>query len=110
MTGRQRTRRGASRRGAAERGLQRGEVLALHGRVGRARVELVAGTTVLAADDNTLTPPDGTWATSKVVLETGDAPAHQGEPLIIRLLNLNAPRSGIEVNFDDVQLYSEPLP
>ncbi len=74
------------------------------------RVQLLAGDTVLAVDENTQQPRDGTWGTSTVVYESGDNPPQLGQPLTIRVMNLNTPNSGIEVNFDDVQLYAETMP
>ena len=74
------------------------------------RVELTAGGTVIAMDDDTLSPAEGTFAQSTVSFTTGDSHPQLGQPLGIRLLNLNAPDSGIEVNFDDVHLLAAPAP
>jgi hypothetical protein len=67
------------------------------------RVELLAGGVVIGADANTLLPPAAGFVTSKVEVDIGTAHAQLGQPLTIRLLNLNA-ALGIEVNFDDVRL------
>lgn len=81
------------------------------------RVELLAGGAVIASDDNTLAGliPEGEFATSTVVFTTDGAPDHQGEPLGIRLVNLNVldpafPGSDLEVDFDDVRLDASPAP
>ena len=66
------------------------------------RVELFAGATLLASDNNTLTPAEGIFATSTVSFTTGSSHANSGQALAIRLVNLNGP--GTEVNFDDVRL------
>ena len=68
------------------------------------RVELLAGGVVLAADDNTLLPAEGTFQRTSIIF-TGvrsDDPL-VGEPLSIRLVNFND-IPGREVDFDDVQL------
>lgn len=74
------------------------------------RVELLAGGDVLAADDDSLAPTDGTFLQSEVVFTTGDDDAALGTPLAIRLINLNKGGAGIEVNFDDVELHAAPAP
>jgi len=66
-------------------------------------VQLLAGGTVLDADDNSLTIAADTIKTSTVVYASGAddvADPNVGLPLQIRLLSLG----GGEVNFDDVQL------
>lgn len=85
------------------------------------RVQLLAGDTVIAEDNNTLTPADGLddglFTTSTVQYTSGAAPAELGQALGIRLINLNNPDisgvSGLEVDFDDVRLDASavvPLP
>ena len=74
------------------------------------RVELLAGNTVLAEDNNTLIPNEGTFLESEVSFSTGLADPSLGQPLGIRLINLNKGSSGIEVNFDDIRLDASPLP
>jgi hypothetical protein len=74
------------------------------------RVQLFAGSTLLAEDNNTLSLTDGTFGLSTVNFVTGASHIALGENLTIRLLNLNAPNSGIEVNFDDVQLVATAIP
>ena len=74
------------------------------------RVELLAGGDVLAADDDSLAPSDGTFLQSEVSFTTGDDDAALGMPLAIRLINLNKGGAGIEVNFDDVALLAAPAP
>lgn len=74
------------------------------------RVELLAGGFVLAADDDTLAPADGEFLQSEITyLAEADDPS-LGAPLGIRLINLNMGSSGIEVNFDDVELLAAPSP
>lgn len=74
------------------------------------RVELLAGGLVLAADDDTLAPADGEFLQSEITyLAEADDPS-LGAPLGIRLINLNAGDSGIEVNFDDVELLAAASP
>lgn len=74
------------------------------------RVELLAGDVVLAADANTLAPAEGSFLQSEVVFTaTADDPG-LGLPLAIRLINLNKGDSGIEVNFDDVELLTAAQP
>jgi hypothetical protein len=72
------------------------------------RVELFAGSTLLALDNNTLSPGEGIFATSVVSFTTGASHANAGQPLAIRLVNLNGP--GTEVNFDNVRLDASPVP
>lgn len=72
------------------------------------RVELLAGGTVVASDNNTLAPGEGQFLTSVVPLVVGLSHANAGELLAIRLVNLNGP--GIEVNFDNVRLDAVAVP
>lgn len=74
------------------------------------RVELLAGNTVLAQDNNTLVPAEGTFLESEISFSTSTTDPSLGQPLGIRLINLNKANSGIEVNFDDVRLEALPLP
>lgn len=80
------------------------------------QVQLLAGGTVVAQDDNTLADsiPEGEWRESVVVLDVGPAHANLGQPLGIRLVNLNIAgtpaQPGIEVDFDDVCLDASPVP
>ncbi|MDJ0786442.1 MAG: hypothetical protein QNK05_06510 [Myxococcota bacterium] len=81
------------------------------------RIDLLAGGTVLAQDDNTLASVlgEGEFGTSVVTFTTGAAPPLEGQPLGIRLVNLNQvdpafPGSDLEVDFDDVRLSSAPAP
>ena len=71
------------------------------------RVEFLAGGTLLAADANTLTPPEGTFATSLVSFSSPADHPNLGDPLEIRLFNLLA-GPGIEVDFDNVRLDAIP--
>jgi hypothetical protein len=79
-------------------------------------VQLLAGGTVIAEDNNTLWPDYYEWATSTVAYtyDPGDA-GLVGQPLEIRLLNLGIDmESGgdsiVGVEFDDVKLDAIPEP
>lgn len=74
------------------------------------RVDLLAGSTVLASDNNTLAPAEGVFLTSTVSFTTGVSHPAAGQPLSIRLVNLNGPGAGVEVNFDNVSLDAEAVP
>lgn len=67
------------------------------------KIQLLANGTVLAEDDNTVAPADGTWATATVnyIYDVADA-ALVGEALEIRLLTKGLQNGDTE--FDDVQL------
>jgi hypothetical protein len=72
------------------------------------RVELLAGDQILAVDNNTLAPADGTFATSTVTYTSSANDSNLGKNLGIRFINLNqAP--GSEVDYDDVRLFAEPI-
>lgn len=74
------------------------------------RVQLLAGGIVIAEDDNLLAGSidDGEWGLSTIQVSIGDIHPQEGEPLEVRLINLNTVDTpmdpGIEVDFDDVQL------
>jgi hypothetical protein len=72
------------------------------------RVDLLAGSTVLASDNNTLAPAEGRFLASTVSFTTGASHANAGQALAIRLVNLNGP--GVEVNFDAVALEAVAVP
>lgn len=72
------------------------------------RVDLLAGTTVIASDNNTLSPGEGRFLTSTVSLTIGAGHPNFGQALGIRLVNLNGP--GVEVNFDRVTLDAVAVP
>jgi len=73
------------------------------------RIDLLAGTNVIASDNNTLLPGEGRFLTSTVNATTTNNHSFAGQPLGIRLVNRNnAP--GIEVNFDNVRLDASPVP
>lgn len=71
------------------------------------RVELLAAGEVLVADDDTLRPADGEFAQSEISYTATASDGALGQALEIRLINLSRPESGIEVNFDDVELVVE---
>jgi len=75
------------------------------------RVDLLAGGAIIAQDNNSLagTIPEGEFALSSVSVTTCATHPQLGQPLAIRLVNLNIvdpafPNANIEVDFDDVQL------
>ncbi len=73
---------------------------------------------VIASDDNTLfgSIDEGYFETSTVTADIGALHAHLGVSLAIRLVNLNEipvgilPMPDLEVDFDNVQLTSQPVP
>lgn len=77
-------------------------------------IQLLAGGEILAEDADTLQIPEGEFATSTVVFDVGPDHPRLGEPLEIRLINLNLEDTpgnpGIEVDFDDVRLDAAPAP
>lgn len=82
------------------------------------RVDLLAGGVVLAQDDNSLSIPEAEFATSTVSFSTAASHAQFGQPLGIRLVNLNVIPDGfdqasspdLEVDFDNVQLNVTAIP
>ena len=83
------------------------------------RVELFAGGQVLASDNNSLngTIAEGEFELSTVVFTSGAAHAQLGQNLEIRLFSLNLgdlinhpSATGVEVDFDDVQLDASVIP
>ncbi len=81
------------------------------------RVELLAGGIAVAQDDNGLTIPEGTFATSTVSLRVGASHPALGQNLGIRLVSLNVLPAGytqqnspdLEVDFDAVALSATPI-
>ncbi len=85
------------------------------------RIDILAGGTVIASDNNSLSGSlaEGEWGTSVIELLTDAAHPLLGQELAIRLVNLNVvdplfPLADLEVDFDDVRMtvesISEPLP
>jgi hapalindole biogenesis HpiC1 cyclase-like protein/PEP-CTERM motif-containing protein len=68
-------------------------------------IEFLAGSTVLASDNNSLLPSSG-FLTSTVTFQTGASPSELGQSLQIRMRMLNANTGGPanQVNFDNVRL------
>jgi hypothetical protein len=70
-------------------------------------VQILANGVVLGEDYNTLSIPEGEFATSTVTAQVGPDDPILGFPIEIRLINLNLPDPngdpGIEVDFDDVR-------
>ncbi len=73
------------------------------------RIDLLAGSSTVASDNNTLLPGEGRFLTSTVMLATASSDTNIGQLLGIWLVNLDA-AAGIEVNFDDVRLDATPIP
>lgn len=78
------------------------------------RIELLAGTTLLASDDDSLDPGEGEFLTSSFDVVIGNSHADVNQPLTIRLINLNQediddPIIDLEVDFDNVRLDASPL-
>jgi len=73
------------------------------------RVDLLAGGQVIASDNNSLLPSEGTFLTSQFSLSIGASHVLAGQALGIRLVNLNA-APGIEVNFDNIRLDATAIP
>lgn len=74
------------------------------------QVQLLAGGEIIAQDDNSLTGtfPEGEFRESSFWVTIGETHPQLGEPLEVRLINLNmidTPEDpGIEVDFDDIRL------
>lgn len=74
------------------------------------QVQLLAGAEIIAQDDNSLTGtiPEGEFRLSSFFVTIGEAHPQLGQPLEVRLINLNTidtPEDpGIEVDFDDIRL------
>ena len=73
------------------------------------RIEFVAGSNVMASDENTLLPGEGQFLSSTVEVSVASSHVDLGQPITIRLINLDQ-TAGIEVNFDDVRLDAVPIP
>ncbi|MFN6471917.1 MAG: calcium-binding protein [Nostoc sp. SerVER01] len=73
------------------------------------RVELLAGDTVIAADNNSVFIEDKTFETSTVKFTATESNPYLGQNLGIRLINL-IEGPGLVVNFDDVRLTAQTLP
>jgi hypothetical protein len=73
------------------------------------RIELRAGTNLIAAAENAVLPGEGRFVASAITGVTSSVSAGLGQPLAIRLINLDQ-AGGIEVNFDRVQLDAVALP
>lgn len=80
------------------------------------RVDLLAGENAIASDENTLANqiPEGEFRESVLSIDVDATHEHLGQPLTIRLVNLNmlgTPQApGIEVDFDDVRLDAQTIP
>ena len=73
------------------------------------RIDLLAGTNVLASDHKTLLPGEGRFLTSTVSVTIAASHPFAGQSLGLRLVNMNS-APGIEVNWDNVRIESSPLP
>lgn len=81
------------------------------------RVDLLAGSTVLASDNNSLAGsiPEGEFALSTISFSTGASHPQLGQSLAIRLVNLNlddlpGETQDLEVDFDSVSLTATAIP
>jgi len=81
------------------------------------RVDVLAGGVVMAQDNNTLSGAiaEGDFQTSHVSFQTGAVHPQLGQPLQIRLVNLNQvdlafPNAELEVDFDDVRFNVTSVP
>ncbi len=81
------------------------------------RLELLAGNTVIATDNNTLVIGEGEFATATVSYSSSKDDIYLGESLGIRLINSNLDNNsgldggnGVEINFDNVQLTVTSVP
>ncbi|OKH29819.1 hypothetical protein NIES2101_42980 [Calothrix sp. HK-06] len=72
------------------------------------RVELLAGDTVLSADNNSIIINDGTFETSTVTFTATSENPYLGQKLGIRLINI-LQSSGVEISFDDVRLEAQSV-
>ncbi|GAA6620979.1 hypothetical protein [Scytonema sp. NUACC26] len=73
------------------------------------RVELLAGDTVLASEQNNIFIQDGTFETSTVTFTATSDNLYLGQNLGIRLVNI-LQGTGVEVDFDNVRLSAEAIP
>lgn len=78
------------------------------------RIDLLAGATVIASDNDTLNPDEGEFLTSTFDVVIGNDHDEDDESLTIRLVNLNQqdindPVIDLEVDFDDIRLDATPL-
>ena len=80
------------------------------------RIDLLAGTNVIASDNNSLGAqiPEGEWREARIHFDVTNAHPQLGLPLGIRLVNLKLPGTAtvpnIEVDFDDARLSAGPIP
>lgn len=77
------------------------------------RVQLLAGGTVIAQNDDFLSIAEGEFATETVTLNVGASHLQLGQTLGVRLVNLNTIASSgpdVEVDFDYVRLTVTPVP
>lgn len=78
-------------------------------------IELLAGNTLLGADSISAgSIPEGQWRRATLTVDSTSLGAFIGEPLTIRLVNLDTPGTlgapNIEVDFDAVSLSAAPVP
>lgn len=71
-------------------------------------VQLLAGNTIIAEDNNTLAVVEGEFNTTTISFTTTTKDLNLGEPLQIRLLN-TLESTGLEVNFDNIRLSANPV-
>ena len=68
-------------------------------------IELLAGSSVLAEDNNTLLPDEGEFLQSTVTFFAEASDSRLGELLMVRFR-----ADGVQVNFDDVRLSATVIP
>lgn len=72
-------------------------------------IELLAGTTVIAAETDVVDPPEGEFVDANVVVNADEvAPSLLGQPLAIRL-DIGVNEIDRSTHFDDVRLFRTPL-
>ncbi|TVQ43643.1 MAG: hypothetical protein EA365_12025 [Gloeocapsa sp. DLM2.Bin57] len=81
------------------------------------RLELLAGNTVIATDDNSISIDEKQFRRASIAYTSSENDTYQGEELGIRLINLNLDNNsggdgnnGREVTFDDVRLEEIAVP
>ncbi len=73
------------------------------------RLELLAGGNVIAADNNSVSVPDGALGTSVVSYSALANDPNLGKPLQVRFIDLNS-APGLEVDFTNVSLTATAIP
>lgn len=80
------------------------------------RIDVLAGTTVVGVDNNSIgaTIPEGAWRVVRFYFDITNSHPQLGQPLGVRLVNLKTPGTStvpnIEVDFDEVSLTAGLIP